>query len=231
MHASPCQFHSLVLSFFVRPYLSLQTFISNVARFFSKLRYNITCSPKGKDPNFHPLTCLNSRFNDFLNLPAEVVFRPLLRYFTIYGILGLRFKQGWSRQKSKTRGYKFHEGRRTQFCPKDTQKFSSTNQTYYPIGSVMTQSRLVTHNWSSIAPNWERPVFLVSQYPKLQLLWRNIILIPLSSYSNSLYKSRDESVQIHQPFHLHTTSTIQPFLFISTLSHMIYHMRVSKISF
>jgi hypothetical protein len=39
------------------------------------------------------------------------------------------------------------------------------------------------------------------------------ILIPSSFYSNSLQKSGDESVQIHQPFHLHTTSTIQLFLF------------------
>jgi hypothetical protein len=118
MYASPCQFHPLILSFFVRSYLSLQTFILNIARFFLKLRYNITYSPKGKDPNVHPLTCLNSRFSDFLNLPAGVVFRPLLRLFTIYGVLVLRFKQGWSRRKAKTRGYKFHEGGEPSSAPK-----------------------------------------------------------------------------------------------------------------
>jgi len=181
--------------------------------FFWMLRYNIICSPKGKDLNFHPVTCLNSRFSNFPNMPAEVVFRPLLILFTISRVLGFRFKQGWSRWKAKTRGYKSYEGRRTQFFPQDTRNYLLANQTYCPIESVMTQSRLVTHNWSSIAPNWVRLVSLVSQHPKLQLLWRNLILIPSSSYSNSLQKSGDESVQIHQPFHLHTTSTIQLFLF------------------
>ena len=141
-----------------------------MARFFSKLRYNIICFPKGKDPYFHPLTCLYSHFSDFPNLPVEVVFRPLLRFVTISGVLGFHFKQGWSRMKAKTWGYKSNERRRTQFCPQDIQNYSSTNQTYCPIGSVMTQSRLVTHNWSSIASNLVRLVFLVSQHPKVQLL-------------------------------------------------------------
>jgi len=44
-----------------------------------------------------------------LNLPVEVVFRPLLKVLTISGVLGLRFKRGWSRWKVKTRGYKSHE--------------------------------------------------------------------------------------------------------------------------
>jgi hypothetical protein len=47
---------------------------------------------------FSLLTRLNNRFSDFSNLPAEVIFRPL-RFFTIFGVLGLRFKWGWSRGK------------------------------------------------------------------------------------------------------------------------------------
>ena len=47
----------------------------------------------------------------------------------------------------------------------------------------------------------------------MQKIQSHAILIPSSFYSNSLQKSGDESVQIHQPFHLHTTSTIQLFLF------------------
>jgi hypothetical protein len=126
--------------------------------FFLKLRYNITCSPKGKDLYFHPLTRLYSRFSDFPNLPAEVIFWPLLRFVTIFGVLGFHFKRGWSYRKSKTQGYKSHEGRRTQLCPQDTRNYSSTNQTYCPIGSIITQSRLVTHNWSSITLNYMRSV-------------------------------------------------------------------------
>jgi hypothetical protein len=103
-----------------------------------EVRYNITCSPKGKDPNFHLLTRLNNRFSDFPNMPTEAIFWPLLRYLTISGVLGLHFKRGWSRQKAKTRAYKSHEGRRTQFCPEDTLHYSSTNQTYCLIGFVMT---------------------------------------------------------------------------------------------
>jgi hypothetical protein len=135
---------------------------------------------------------LNSRFSEFPNLPAEVVFQPLLRSLPISRVIGLCFKRGWSRQKAKTRGYKSHEGRRTQFCPQDTRNYSSTNQTYCPIGSVMTQSRLVTHDWSSIAPNWVRPVSLVTQHPKLQLLWRNLILFTSFAYSNSLHDTIKE---------------------------------------
>jgi len=78
-----------------------------MAHFFWKLGYNITCSLKGKDLNFHPLTRLNSPFSDFPNLPTAA-FRPLLKYFTISGVLGLCFKQGWSRWKAKTRGYTSH---------------------------------------------------------------------------------------------------------------------------
>jgi hypothetical protein len=48
-----------------------------MTHFFWKLRYNITCSPKGKDPNFHLLTRLNSRFRDFSNLPAGVISSQL----------------------------------------------------------------------------------------------------------------------------------------------------------
>jgi hypothetical protein len=84
-----------------------------MAHFFSKIRYNITGSPKGNDPNFHSLMRLNSRFSDFPNLPTEVVFQPPLRSLTISGVLGLRFKRGWSRRKANTRSYKSHEGRRT----------------------------------------------------------------------------------------------------------------------
>jgi hypothetical protein len=80
--------------------------------------------PEGNDPNFHLLTHLNNRFSDFPNLPAEVTFRLLLNVFTISGVLGLRFKRGWSRRKVKTWGYKSYEGRRTQFCPQDTQNYS-----------------------------------------------------------------------------------------------------------
>ena len=61
---------------------------------------------KGKGPNFSPLTHLDSRFCDFPNLSVEVVFRPLLRFVTISGVIELHFKRGWSRWKDKTWGYK-----------------------------------------------------------------------------------------------------------------------------
>jgi len=86
----------------------------------------------------------------------------LIRFFTISRVLELHFKWDWFRWKAKTRGYKFSKGRRTQFCLQDSQNFSSTNQSYYPTESVTTQSRLVTHNWSSASPNWAIPIFLVS---------------------------------------------------------------------
>jgi len=86
---------------------------------------------------------------------------PLLRFLTISRVLELHFKWGWSRWKAKTRGYNVR-GRRTQFCPQDSQNCSSTNQSYYPTESVMTQSWLVTHNWSSTALNWARPIPLNS---------------------------------------------------------------------
>jgi len=44
-----------------------------------------------------------------LLLSAEVAFRPLLKFLTISGVLGLRFKRGWSYWKAKTRGYKSPE--------------------------------------------------------------------------------------------------------------------------
>ena len=78
---------------------------------------NITCFPEREETQFSPLTRLDCHFSDFLNLLAEVAFRPLLRFFTISGVLGLRFKEGWSRWKAKTRAYKSSERRRTHFCP------------------------------------------------------------------------------------------------------------------
>ena len=51
----------------------------------------------------------------------------------------------------------------------------------------MTQSLLVTYNWSFIALNWAWAIFLVSQHPKLQFLWRNLILIPSPFYLKSLW--------------------------------------------
>jgi hypothetical protein len=83
-------------------------------------------------------------------------------FLTIYRVLELHFKWDWSHWKAKTWGYKFSEGRRTQFCLQDSQNCSSTHQSYCPTESVTTQSRLVTHNWSSISPNWARSIFLVS---------------------------------------------------------------------
>jgi hypothetical protein len=74
-------------------------------------------------------------------------------FLIISRVLELRFKWDWSRWKAKTRGYKFSAGRRTQFCLQDSQTCSSTHQSYYPTESVTTQSRLVTHNWSSKSPN------------------------------------------------------------------------------
>jgi hypothetical protein len=133
---------------------------------------------------------------------------PLFKLLTISRVIELCFKRDWSCWNDKTPGYKFFEGRRTQFYPQNSQNCSSTNQTYCPIGYVMTQSRFVTHNWSSITPNWARPISLVIQHPKLQFLWRNLILIPASSYSKSLWKSRDETVLVCQPFHLHTTHEV-----------------------
>ena len=59
-----------------------------------------------------------------------------------------------------------------------------------------------------MTPNWARPISLVSKHLKLQFLWRNLILIPSFSYPKSLWRSRDETVQIHQHFHLHTTHEI-----------------------
>jgi len=110
-------FHPLISSFFVQLYLSLRIFISNMICFFWKLKCNITCFLKGKDP-ISPVTCLDSCFSDFLNLPAEFAFWPLFIFFTISKVLGLCFKWGWSCWKAKIRGYKSHEGRRPQFCPK-----------------------------------------------------------------------------------------------------------------
>jgi len=80
----------------------------------------------------------------------------LIRLLTISRVLELHFKWDWSRWKANTRG------RRTQFCLQDGQNGSSTNQSYCPTESVTTQSRLVTHNWSSTCPNWARQVSLIS---------------------------------------------------------------------
>ena len=46
-------------------------------------------------------------------------------------------------------------------------------------------------------------------------------------------KLADESIQIHQPFHLHITSTIQLSLFFFYLNpiHITYHIRVLTLSF
>jgi len=57
-------------------------------------------------------------------------------------VLELRFKRDWSHWKAKTWGYKFSEGRRTQFCPQDSQNCSSTNQSYclIPRISIIAQS-------------------------------------------------------------------------------------------
>jgi len=86
----------------------------------------------------------------------------LIRFLTISRVLELHFKWDWSRWKAKTRGYKFSERRRIQFCLQNSQNCSSTHQSYCPTESVTTQSRLVTHNWSSTSPNWARSVSLVS---------------------------------------------------------------------
>jgi hypothetical protein len=51
----------------------------------------------------------------------------LLRFWTISRVIEFFFKRGWSRWKAKTWGYKFFEGRRTQFYIKDSQNHSSTN--------------------------------------------------------------------------------------------------------
>jgi hypothetical protein len=76
--------------------------------------------------------------------------RPLFICLTISRVIEHHFKQDWSRWKAKTWGYKFLEWRRAQFYPQNNQNFSSTNiallLTYCPIGSVMTQSRLVNRN-------------------------------------------------------------------------------------
>jgi hypothetical protein len=61
---------------------------------------------------------LNSRFSDFPNLAAEVVFQPLLRSLPISRVIGLCFKRGWSRQKAKTRGYKSMKGGEPNSAPK-----------------------------------------------------------------------------------------------------------------
>jgi hypothetical protein len=55
-----------------------------------------------------------------------VIVRPLLRFLTISRVIELCFKRIWLCWKAKTRGYKFSEGRRTQFCIKDSQNHSST---------------------------------------------------------------------------------------------------------
>jgi hypothetical protein len=151
-----------------------------------------------------------------LLLSSKVAFRPLLIFLTISRILELRFKWGWSRWEAKTRSYKSSEGKRTQFCPQDSQNRSSTNQTYCPNESVMTQFRLVTHNWCYTTPNWPRPISLVSYHPKLQCLWRNLILISSSFYPKSYRKSGDESVQIHHP--LPFTHNIHKLHFLGKLS-------------
>jgi hypothetical protein len=59
----------------------------------------------------------------------------------------------WSPWKAKTQGYKFSEGRRTQFCLKDSQNFSSTNirlllswhrtVTVRPLFRFLTISRVI----------------------------------------------------------------------------------------
>jgi hypothetical protein len=91
-----------------------------------------------------------------------VTIWTLIRFLTISKVLELHFKLDWYHWKAKTRGYKFSEGRRTQFCLQDNQNCLSTHQSYCSTKSVTTQSRLVTHNWSSTSPNWARSVFLVS---------------------------------------------------------------------
>jgi hypothetical protein len=93
--------------------------------------------------------------------PTVIVW-TLIRFLTISRVLELYFKWDWSHWKAKTRGYKFSKGRKTQFCLQDSQNCSSTHQSYCPTESVTTQSRLVTHNWSSTSPNWARSVSLVS---------------------------------------------------------------------
>jgi len=98
---------------------------------------------------FWTVTLLNCYSFESL-LYTEVAFRPPLRFLTLSRVLWLCFKQGLSRWKAKTRGYKSSEVRRTKFCPQDSHNCSSTNQTYYPIGSVMTQSRFVMQPYYSI---------------------------------------------------------------------------------
>jgi len=49
-----------------------------------------------------------------------VAVRPLLIFLTISRVRELHFKRDWSRSKAKTWGYKFFEGRRTQFSLQDS---------------------------------------------------------------------------------------------------------------
>jgi hypothetical protein len=85
---------------------------------------------------FRTITILNCYSFESL-LYAEVAFWHPFRFLTLSIVLWIRFKQGLSRWKAKTRAYKSSEVRRTKFCPQDSHNCSSTNQTYYPIGSVM----------------------------------------------------------------------------------------------
>ena len=48
---------------------------------------------------FSPLTHLDSYYSDFLNLPAKVTFKPLLKFLTISVVVGLRLKRCWSHWK------------------------------------------------------------------------------------------------------------------------------------
>jgi hypothetical protein len=99
---------------------------------------------------FEPL--LSNRYCLNCCCPTIAVW-TLIRFLTISKVLELHFKLDWYRWKAKTRGYKFSEGRRTQFYLQDSQNCSSTHQSYCSTKSVTTQSWLVTHNWSSTSPN------------------------------------------------------------------------------
>jgi hypothetical protein len=51
----------------------------------------------------------------------------LLRFLTISIVIELHLKRDGSRWKASTRGYRFSEGRRSQFCLQGRQNCSSTN--------------------------------------------------------------------------------------------------------
>ena len=108
------------------------------------------------------LNCYCLIFELLLSRHWTVTVRPLLRFLTISRVIELRCKQDWSRWKTKTWGYKSPEEGEPSSAPKIVIIAHKKNQTYCSTGSVMTPSRLITHNWSSTALNWARPISLVN---------------------------------------------------------------------